>query len=618
MDWLLFGAILSINLFVYHHWAYPKILQLYAKCKVGDKKHDTFKSRNYVANEVDDELPIITIVMPVYNEAKYLGDKLTNILMLDYPADKLNVVLGFDGCSDSSVEVAEQYLEQFKLHGIHIELDVNEENHGKVYVINKLLMQYKATSDILVLSDVSALISIDAMQIFAYRMAEKCVGIVTGDYQLYEHGSKGEAHYWNYQRNIRKAESITGSIIGPPGALYAIKAALFEAIPFDTINDDFVFPMLLVSRGYRAVLDERISIVEMEATSESDDFSRRTRIGAGNVQQVLRLRSLLSSRHGLTGFNFFSGKFLRTLMPFNLVVLFVFTFFLTNSQSVIVANLAWFLWMSQCGLYGGSAVGLLFDIAPVRQPWASLYYIAVGYMASFYGGIRYIFGLERGAWIKINSEQVNTNDFQKKSVVIPKRISDIVISIVALCIIVPFVPFIALAIKLNSKGPVFYRQLRVGEIRHEYVEVFMLIKFRTMGLESESKSGPVWAQKEDARATSVGRFLRKTRIDELPQLVNVLLGDMAIVGPRPERPIFCGKLEEKIPYYLERTHGVRPGITGLAQISQGADTCIEDVQNKLYWDHTYALNLTSFTRWLKADVIIILKTLLTMLKFKGH
>ena len=90
----------------------------------------------------------------------------------------------------------------------------------------------------------------------------------------------------------------------------------------------------------------------------------------------------------------------------------MFTFFLTNSESTIIANLAWFLWISQCCLYGGSAVGLLFDLAPVRQPWASLYYIAVGYMASFYGGIRYLFGLERGAWIKINSERENTNDFQ--------------------------------------------------------------------------------------------------------------------------------------------------------------------------------------------------------------
>jgi len=98
----------------------------------------------------------------------------------------------------------------------------------------------------------------------------------------------------------------------------------------------------------------------------------------------------------------------------------------------------------------------------------------------------------------------------------------------------------------------------------------------------------------------------------------MLLGDMAIVGPRPERPVFCGKLEEKIPYYLERTHGVRPGITGLAQISQGADTCLEDVQNKLYWDHTYALNLTSFGSWIKADVIIILRTFLTMVSFKGN
>lgn len=618
MDWLLLGTLVSINLFVYHHWIYPKLLQYYAKYKQPDNNIDSFESRNYVSNDVDSALPNITIVMPVYNESKHLGAKLSNLLMLDYPADKLKVVLGFDGCTDDSVAIANEYLTQYALHDMTIELDVAEDNHGKVYVINKLLMQNKSTSDILVLSDVSALISIDAMQIFAHRMAEKDVGVVTGDYQLYEHGSKGEAHYWDYQRNIRKAESITGSIIGPPGALYAIKASLFEQIPVDTINDDFVFPMLLVSRGYRAVMDERISIIEMEATNTMNDFTRRTRIGAGNVQQALRLRGLFSSKNGLTSFNFFSGKFLRTLMPLNLLVLFVLTFFLTNSQSIFVANTAWFLWLGQCGLYGISAFALLFDAAPVKQPWASLYYIATGYMASFYGGLRYLFGLDRGTWIKIGSEQQATSNYQQKSVVIPKRVSDILISIAALIVITPLVPFVALAIKLNSKGPVFYRQLRVGEIKNEYVEVFMLIKFRTMGVESESKSGPVWAQKQDTRVTSVGRFLRQTRIDELPQLINVLLGDMAIVGPRPERPVFCGKLEEKIPYYLERTNGVRPGITGLAQISQGADTCLEDVQNKLYWDHAYALSLTSFSRWLKADVMIILRTFITMVTFKGN
>ncbi|QFI37445.1 glycosyltransferase [Moritella marina ATCC 15381] len=618
MDWLLFGTLVSINLFIYHHWIYPKLLQYYVKHKQPDDKVDTFESRHYASKDVDSALPNITIVMPIYNESKHLGAKLSNLLMLDYPADKLNIVLGFDGCTDDSVAIATAYLPQYETHGITIELDVVDKNHGKVHVTNKLLTQHQSTSDILVLSDVSALISIDAMHIFAHRMAEEGVGVVTGDYQLYEHGSKGEAHYWDYQRNIRKAESMTGSIIGPPGALYAIKASLFEQIPVDTINDDFVFPMLLVSRGYRAVMDERISIIEMEATNTTNDFTRRTRIGAGNVQQAFRLRGLFSLKSGLTSFNFFSGKFLRTLMPFNLLVLFVLTFFLTNSQSIFVANAAWFLWLGQCGLYAGSALALLFDATPVKQPWASLYYIATGYMASFYGGLRYLFGLDRGSWIKISSEQQATSDYQKKSVVIPKRFSDILISITALIVFLPLVPLAALAIKLNSKGPVFYRQLRVGEIKNEYVEVFMLIKFRTMGVESETKSGPVWAQKQDARVTSVGRFLRKTRIDELPQLINVLLGDMAIVGPRPERPVFCGKLEEKIPYYLERTNGVRPGITGLAQVSQGADTCLEDVQNKLYWDHSYALSLTSFSRWLKADAVIILKTFLTMVTFKGN
>lgn len=617
MDWQLSAFLFCTFIFFYHHWIYPLLLKSYAKKIAIKQLPDDFVSRHYKHHDSDNDLPMMTIVMPVYNEQKFLADKLHNLLMLDYPSDKFRVVLGFDGCSDNSVEIAQQQQTAFKAQGIQLELIVNNDNQGKIATINELLERYQQCSEVLVLTDVSALVSVDALQIFALRMAEKNVGIVTGDYQLYEQGSAGEANYWRYQQEIRKAESLTGSVIGPPGALYAIKSELFEAIPVDTINDDFVFPMMLVSQGYRAVLDERVNIVEMEASEMGNDLSRRVRIGAGNLQQTLRLKKLLGLNQGMTSFNYFSGKFLRTFMPINLLALLTLSFMLTVNPILPVAQTATVVLYAQLFAYLLVGCGILFEVSPKKQPFAALYYLLAGYCASFYGLIRYSLKLHQGAWVKITSNQY-TASYQNKHVIIAKRVSDICIAIVGLCIFLPLFPFIAVAIKMNTPGPVFYRQLRVGEIKHNYVEVFMLIKFRTMGLESESASGPVWATATDNRATGVGKFLRKTRLDEIPQLINVLLGNMAIVGPRPERPIFCGKLEQHIPYYLERTSGVRPGITGLAQVNQSADTCLEDVENKLYWDHAYALSLVNMSSWLKADIKIILQTFQTMVMSRGH
>jgi lipopolysaccharide/colanic/teichoic acid biosynthesis glycosyltransferase len=143
-------------------------------------------------------------------------------------------------------------------------------------------------------------------------------------------------------------------------------------------------------------------------------------------------------------------------------------------------------------------------------------------------------------------------------------------------------------------------------------------KFRSMRADAERASGAVWATKRDPRVTRVGWFLRKTRLDELPQLVNVLKGDMSIVGPRPERPGFYGRLERAIPFFAERTVGLRPGITGFAQVRQGYDTCIEDVRRKVGFDHAYAMRLTSLGAWLATDLGIMLKTVMVMVTGRGQ
>jgi sugar transferase (PEP-CTERM system associated) len=179
-----------------------------------------------------------------------------------------------------------------------------------------------------------------------------------------------------------------------------------------------------------------------------------------------------------------------------------------------------------------------------------------------------------------------------------KRLFDILVSTLLLVIFGPVILVTALLVKLESKGPAFYRQRRVGL----YGQLFDVIKLRSMREDAEVGGKAVWAQKDDPRVTRVGRFIRKTRIDELPQAWSVLKGEMSFVGPRPERPQFVADLEARLPYYAER-HVVKPGITGWAQINYPYGASVEDAREKLEFDLYYAKNYSPFL-----DVLILLQT----------
>ncbi len=199
-----------------------------------------------------------------------------------------------------------------------------------------------------------------------------------------------------------------------------------------------------------------------------------------------------------------------------------------------------------------------------------------------------------------------------------KRSFDLVGAVAGLCLTLPLFPLIALAIRLESPGPIFFKQLRIGAALADRTVLFEMIKFRSMRRDAECGTGAVWAQKNDPRITRVGTFLRKTRLDELPQFINVLRGDMSLIGPRPERPGFYKKLETAIPYFAERTYGIRPGITGLAQVNQGYDETLEDVRNKVAFDHTYALAISSLRDWLRMDLTIAWRTVAVMAFGRGR
>lgn len=189
-----------------------------------------------------------------------------------------------------------------------------------------------------------------------------------------------------------------------------------------------------------------------------------------------------------------------------------------------------------------------------------------------------------------------------------KRLMDIAISSAILIGFSPIWLLVALAIKIDSAGPILYKQKRVGKDGKE----FLIYKFRSMIHNAESHTGPQWARKQDPRITRVGKLIRKARIDEVPQFVNVLKGEMSLIGPRPERPYFVDKFKREIPFYARRLK-VKPGITGWAQIKGGYDTSMENVKTKLQYDLFYLENMS-----LRMDLKVILNTIYVMLIGKGH
>ena len=189
-----------------------------------------------------------------------------------------------------------------------------------------------------------------------------------------------------------------------------------------------------------------------------------------------------------------------------------------------------------------------------------------------------------------------------------KRVIDIVVSSVILFAGMPLWLLVALAIKLDSPGPVFYKQERVGKDS----KVFNIYKFRSMRQDAETASGPTWAGKNDPRITTVGAIIRKLHIDEIPQFINVLNGTMSLIGPRPERPFFVEQFNKQIPLYSRR-HAVRPGISGWAQVKHKYDETLEDVKTKLQYDLYYIENMS-----IRMDLKILLMTVYRVLLGSGH
>ncbi len=597
------AALGSLGLLAYGHVIYPAAM--IAAARLLPARRPPHQTRDEAA------VPSIAVLVPAFNEARVIARKIETLAAADYPRDRLRVVIGDDGSWDGTAREARRAASRNP--ALNVEVVAFAENRGKVAVLNELVAG--SSEDLVVFTDASALLPENALRRMAAHFADQDIGAVGVGYEAFDLGADEVAAYWSAQTRIKIGESRVSGLIGAHGAGYAVRRTLFEPLPVDAINDDFLIPMLIATRPLpaarrltypRTIYDPSVSARELDRVAERDDFHRRKRIAAGNLQQL----AILMRRRGFwrpsIALAVLSGKGVRAATPFLLAAGFLGAALGASEHPYLKIAAA-----GQTAFVAAALAGLAATRLPV--PLRLLGYALKGTAAAGIGSVEYLAGVRRRP-----GRNGGAQSYVPVSVRVAKRAFDIVAALSVLIATAPVTAVIAVAIRIDSPGPVFFRQWRVGEMRPNETRIFRMIKFRSMRTDAEATTGAVWATKRDPRVTRVGGFLRKTRLDEIPQMINVLKGEMSIIGPRPERPSFYGRLEAGVPFYVERTFGLRPGVTGLAQINQGYDRDIEDVRRKSMYDHAYAASLSSFGHWLARDLEIATRTFLVMILGRGQ
>jgi cellulose synthase/poly-beta-1,6-N-acetylglucosamine synthase-like glycosyltransferase len=381
--------------FGYHHFAYPTLLELFAKRVRREQSQINALAVPYA------NLPSVTIIVPAHNEQAVIAAKIANIVALQYDTAKLRVVIACDGCTDDTVAIARRALDALNAHTT-IELVEYRTNMGKVALLNERIAA--ATSDIVALSDTSAVLEPDALLRAVAHFADARVGVVCPTYKLLLAGSEGERAYWNYQTQIKADEALVGAPMGAHGAFYLFRRDLWQPLPSDTINDDFILPMRIVAQGFRAVYDPTIAAVELETTHPDQEFRRRVRIGAGNLQQVLRLPGLANPRHPGRAFVFLSGKGIRPLIPFLAIAAGIASAARALQGDIVFAALL------TAGIATIAIAAYAITHRQRRLPRIVIWlgYLVEGYGASLIGACRYAVGVEGKPWTRANAQPSTT------------------------------------------------------------------------------------------------------------------------------------------------------------------------------------------------------------------
>lgn len=372
-------TLINCFLVVYHHILWPLIMYVMAYNKtLPSIKHIS----TYIPKLNSLSLPNIEMILPVYNEEKYIAEKLWNLLIMDYPNHKLHITIICDGCTDNTAKIANEVTNSAQFKNFNVSIIEHEVNRGKLTVINEAVSNSNA--DIIALSDCSALLSSDSLQRAAKHFDTRSTGVVCGTYKVLNHLHEGESKYWKYQRKIKELEAKNGNVLGAHGAFYLFRQKLFTPLESDIINDDFIIPMQIIMQKYKSVYDPDIIAWEMEESPLDVDWNRRKRIAAGNLQQVIKLRKLLSIKHGYTALSFFSGKVLRIFMPVIMIIA-----LLGSIISSYYYPLFYLILAPQLIAY---SIAFIVEFTPIHNKiFDSLNYIVRGHLVNLIGIINYVF-----------------------------------------------------------------------------------------------------------------------------------------------------------------------------------------------------------------------------------
>lgn len=395
LDILTFTSIglvcLAIGLVLYHHVLYPLVLKTLTR-RLEEPAED--EPRGYRQTSSDAQMPSVTVLIPAFNEEGVIAQKISNVLSLDYPADHLSLLVVCDGCTDSTYAAAMAAATFDPEAAARVTVVNAMENRGKVAVLNQYIPS--SSSDLLALTDASSIVAVDAMLRAVSHFDDETVGAVSGRYQLLGSGSQGEAAYWKHQSQLKAAEARLGNAIGAHGAFYLIRPNAFVKMPEDTVNDDFAIPMAIIVNGGRVLYDPEILSYELEGSTLTMDWRRRIRIGAGNIQQAIAFRKLLSPRYAGTAFTFFSGKFLRAWMPFIMGFALMGCLALSWLSPVFA-----FLTITQASGY--VLAGMVWKIPNAPWPKAArlVHYLVQGHLANGIGAVNFLLGRIRGPWRRV-------------------------------------------------------------------------------------------------------------------------------------------------------------------------------------------------------------------------
>lgn len=556
-------------------------------------------------------LPRISILIPAHNEAAQLTQRLANLEALDYPKELLEVWVASDGSTDGTAEIAANWS-----GSLRPVLARWAERKGKAWTLNQLVRV--ASNELVLLTDASALLAPGALRLLVAAIEQPGVGAAIPRYVTTDERGASEGQYWKFATWLRQGESRAEVLHAAHGAAWLARKSLLRPLPEDTINDDVALALGLRERGARLVYEPLAVVFDAPTASWVDVFYRLRRIARGNVQLLRRSRHLLSPRVGRLAVGLWLQRVLKLTGPLWLLI---------AAGSAVVAGVTdpslRGLASAVVAALGAGAISLALRALGVKRqgPLGVLGYGLVGQVATGMGLIDAALGRHGNVWQR-PEVTVAASDLERPAPVplrvrFAKRAFDLVLAIPTLLLLSPLLLVLAALVRLTSKGPAFFRQERVGLDAHGRPTLFKMLKFRSMGVDAEARSGPVWASREDPRITPLGSFLRKARLDELPQLLNVVRGEMSLVGPRPERPFFVDQLQNSIPGYADRVCRVKPGISGWAQVNCEYDTSLDSVREKLLFDLTYAAHLYSLRTWLRVELGLVFRTIVVMVRGKG-